>query len=105
MTERPLQDLLELASERQRLIDDAQRREEELAEQTGRALRQARVAADMSQSELAVAAGVSQAYLSQVENGRIATPERIESLTGVIVSRSKGGTDARTNQKSRKARK
>ena len=59
---------------------------------TGKALREAREAAGLSQEQLATAAGVSQPYLSNVERGNGVSTETLASFRSVIAGQSTGGT-------------
>lgn len=74
MEQRPLLELLELASERERL-----------KRESGLTLLRARKAAGLSQRRLSLLAGVSQPYLSQVENGRQeVSTETLRKVTDAI---------------------
>jgi transcriptional regulator with XRE-family HTH domain len=90
MEARPLLELLELATERDRLAKEAAR----LQREAGLKLREARTAADLSQSELAAFAGVPQPYVSKVENGGPISTDQLRHFHSVI---EKAASDTTTD--------
>jgi transcriptional regulator with XRE-family HTH domain len=88
MEARPLLELLELVDQR-----------EGWAAEAGKKLREARDAADLSQADLAALAGVSQPYVSKVENGGGVSTETLRHFKGVIEAyTTTGGTGVTTGQ-------
>jgi transcriptional regulator with XRE-family HTH domain len=79
MNERPLLELLDLAAQRKKL--------ERLESTSGSVIRNARLAVGASQNSVAAAAGISPAYLCQIEaNTRPVSTDRLESLTQAVAS-------------------